>query len=393
MKTYTEALSDILRGIHNLGNEQLPLEQAMYRVLSEDVYSEADMPPFNKAAVDGFACRRADLGGDLKVIETIAAGSVPQKSIGGGECARIMTGAMVPEGADTVLMLEHTMETAPETIRFIEKETTSNFVKRGEETKLGDVVLEKGTHLFAQHLAVLASQGKTNPLVSKRPVVAIMSTGDELVEPSVTPQQGQIRNSNSTQLIAQTINAHAVPKYHGIIADNLQATQHAISNAIAQSDIILISGGVSVGDFDMVPQALRSLGIEVVFQKVAIKPGKPTLFARKGNCSIFGLPGNPVSSFINFEIFVKPLIYALMGARQPQHEVLMPMGIDFYRNKADRMEYLPVNIDSEGAVRPVVYHGSAHIHALCFATAIMVIPKGKNTLSKGELVYVRPISS
>lgn len=373
--------------------EREQLERALFRVLAEDIYSDSDMPPFDKAAVDGFACRRADIGDTLQVIETIAAGQLPQKSIGKGECSRIMTGAMLPKGADLVLMLEHTIDCGAEKIRFSGGDTHTNFALKAEEVKKGDLILSAGTHLLPQHIAILASQGITHPLVSKKPRVAIMSTGDELVEPGIAPRLGQIRNSNAYQLMAQTYQSHATPVYHGIVSDNLEATVLAIQKAIATSEIILISGGVSTGDFDLVPQALHSSNIEIVFHKVSIKPGKPTVFARAGKCCIFGLPGNPVSSLINFEIFVKPLISKLMGNQPHQQEFLIPMGVDFSRKKYDRLEFLPVSIDSDGAVQPVIYHGSAHIHAFCQATGIMSIPQGKQTIIKGELVNVRPISS
>jgi len=393
MITLTEALHEILNEVIPLETEREQLERALFSVLAEDIYSDSDMPPFDKAAVDGFACRRADIGDTLQVIETIAAGQLPQKSIGKGECSRIMTGAILPQGADLVLMLEHTIDCGPEKIRFSGGHTHTNFALKGEEVKKGDLILSRGTLVLPQHIAILASQGITHPLVSKKPRVGIMSTGDELVEPGIAPRLGQIRNSNAYQLMAQTHQAHATPVYHGIVSDNLEATVVAIQEAIATSQIILISGGVSAGDFDLVPQALHSSNIEIVFHKVAIKPGKPTVFARAGKCSIFGLPGNPVSSFINFEIFVKPLISKLMGNLPHQQEFLIPMGVDFSRKKYDRLEFLPVSIDAQGAVQPVIYHGSAHIHAFCQATGIMSIPQGKQTVSKGELVNVRPISS
>lgn len=391
MKSYQEALEIILSSAIATGNERVGLEESSGRVLAENVYSDMDMPPFDKAAVDGYACRRSDLGMELKVMELIAAGQVPSQRIEKGQCTKLMTGAMVPQGADMVLMVEVTNETIPGYIRFTGGESATNIAYKAEEIKTGDLVVKKGVQILPQHVAVLASVGYVNPLVSKKPRVAILSTGDELVEPREKPGPGQIRNSNATQLVAQVLKADAIPNYMGIVADTKEATDRALKRALAENDMVLVTGGVSVGDFDFVPEIMRKNQVEILFEKVAIKPGRPTVFGRTGHSSIFGLPGNPVSSFINFEVFVKPLLFKMMGLQWQPKNFTLQMEVDFYRKKADRLEFLPVIINPSGTVDLVTYHGSAHIHALCHANALMTIPAGINSFKKGESVHVRSL--
>lgn len=391
MIRFEEAREIILTAVKATGTERVDFNEALYRVLAEDVFSDVDMPPFDKSAVDGYACRREDLGKELKVLEVIPAGMVPTQPVGEGLCTKLMTGAMVPSGADTVIMVEQTEEIRSGVVRFTGQKTSSNIAIKAEDVKEGTLVLEKGTLILPQHIAILASVGWVQPLVGRQPRVAILSTGDELTEPADKPGPGQIRNSNGFQLIAQVRAAHCIPNYMGIIPDNEEATDQAISKALAENDMVLLTGGVSMGDFDFVPKIMRKNEVNILFQKVAVKPGKPTVFGMTERAYIFGLPGNPVSSFINFEVFAKPLLYQMMGFDWKPETLALPMGIDFFRKKADRLEFLPVIIDDSGNVSPVSYHGSAHIHAMCLADGIMRIPAGINEIKKGATVHVRPI--
>ncbi len=391
MISFEKALDLILNSARYLGDEPVDFMEAQNRVLAEDVFSDVDMPPFDKAAMDGFACRRADLGSELEVIETLAAGQVPQKTIGEGQCTRIMTGAMVPEGADTVIMVEQTEETGHERIRFTGEKTTPNIAYKAEDVKTGDLMWKKGQPILPSHIAIFAAVGCTSPLVAKQPRVAILSTGDELVEPQQKPGPGMIRNSNAWQLVAQVKSANCIPNYMGIVPDTPEDTEAAITKALAENDVVLLTGGVSMGDFDYVPAAMKKNNVEILFQKVAVKPGRPTVFGTTGNSYIFGLPGNPVSSYINFEVFVKPLLYKLMGHDFKPYELTLPMGVNYKRKKADRLEWLPVDINEQGEVIPVGYHGSAHIHAVCLSKALMKIPVDTFELTKGESVHVRPL--
>lgn len=391
MISFQNALDIILQSARPTGHESVDLMDSLNRVLAEDVFSDVNMPPFDKAAMDGFACRKQDLGQALAIIETIPAGKVPEKHIGAGQCSRIMTGAMVPEGADTVIMVEHTEDAGDNKVRFTAGKTMPNIAIKAEDVKVGDVMWQKGSPVLPAHIAIFSAVGYTKPLVARQPRVAILSTGDELVEPHQKPGPGMIRNSNAWQLIAQVKNAHCIPGYLGIVPDTAEDSEKAITRALSSSDVVLLTGGVSMGDFDFVPAAMKKNNVRILFQKVAVKPGRPTVFGVTDNSYIFGLPGNPVSSFINFDIFVKPLLYKMMGHDYLPRELVLPMGIDFRRKKADRLEWLPADINDSGEVIPVGYHGSAHIHAVCLAKGIMRVEIDTFDIPKGNKVHVRLI--
>ncbi len=391
MHSFKEAQDIIKESARYLGEERVDFMNSLNRVLAEDVISDVDMPPFDKAAMDGFACRRLDLGKELKLIETIAAGMVPQKTIEEGQCSRIMTGAMLPEGADTVIMVEQTEMVSEDVVRFTASQTTSNIARKAEDVKVGDVMWKKGSVILPSHIAIFAAVGWVNPLVARQPRVAILSTGDELVEPDEKPGPGMIRNSNSWQLMAQVRQANCIANYMGIVPDTEEDTEMAITKALAENDVVLLTGGVSMGDFDFVPLSMKKNEVDILFQKVAVKPGRPTVFGVTEKSYIFGLPGNPVSSYINFEVFVKPLLYQLMGSVYEPLQLKLPMGKSYSRKKADRLEWVPVDINSEGEVIPVAYHGSAHIHAVCLSKALMEVAIGTYDITKGEIVHVRPL--
>jgi molybdopterin molybdotransferase len=388
MIAFEEAYRKVIGSAAVLDWEIVGLAASLGRVLAEDVTSDSDMPPFDKSAVDGYACRKADLNDEFEVIEVIPAGKVPEKTITSGKCAKLMTGGMVPDGADTVIMVELTTETSVNHISFMQEKTSANICFMGEDIRKDEVVLKKGTFIRPQEIAVLASVGCVEPGVFLRPVVGIISTGDELVEPERTPAKSQIRNSNAAQLIAQVQKAGAIPQYFGIAADNEEATRKSIIEALENSDMVLLTGGVSMGDFDFVPQILEELGISIQFKSMAVQPGRPTVFGTKDGKYLFGLPGNPVSSFVQFELLVKPLIFALMGCDFKPLELKLPMGETYVRRQTKRKSFVPVFIKT-GKVYPVEYHGSAHIHSYIFADGIVAVELGETTLQEGAMVDVR----
>jgi molybdopterin molybdotransferase len=390
MILFEEALEIVTGAARQLSASAVPLVQAHGRILAQDIYADMDMPPFDKSAVDGYACRRADLDKPLEVIEIIPAGVVPAKMISPGTCSKLMTGGMMPQGADMVIMVEETELAGENTIRFTGAKSADNFCLTGEDIRENDLVLKSGTLLRPQHIAILASVGCVEPLVYNQPVVGVLSTGDELVEPHIKPAPSQIRNSNAAQLIAQIDTIGAKPQYFGIVADTLEDTRKAIEGAINNCNILLISGGVSMGDFDYVPQVLRESGFEVLFKSIAVQPGRPTVFARKGNTFLFGLPGNPVSSFVQFELLVKPLIFAMMGSKYAPTQIVMSMGTTYTRRNTKRKSFFPVLI-KQGKVFPVDYNGSAHIHSYVEAQGIVPVEIGKTTIAEGELTDVRLI--
>jgi len=367
------------------------LTDSLNCVLAEDVFADTDMPPFNKSAMDGYACRKEDLGNELLIIGEIPAGSVAQKLIGPNQCARIMTGAMVPEGADFVLMKEFAETTGINTIICSKLSDQANICYWAEDITKGELMLTKGTLIKPPHIAVLASVGIDRPLVFSRPSVAVISTGNELVEPSAVPQPQQIRNSNGFQLIAQLKAMGISPDYLGILKDSEPEIMSGLESAIQKYDIVLISGGVSVGDYDFVPPVLNRLGAKILLHGLNVKPGKHLLFAKLGNRSIFGLPGNPVSSLVQFELLVKPFILKLMGCTKIPGELKLPMAADYRRQKADNLLFVPVTLTAEGTVLPLEYHGSAHIHAYSGADGILEIPVGQHEIKKGEIVHVRQL--
>ncbi|HZK06614.1 MAG TPA: gephyrin-like molybdotransferase Glp [Bacteroidales bacterium] len=390
MILFKEALEIVTGAARQLPFTPVSLAQAHGRVLAQDVFSDMDMPPFDKSAMDGYACRRADLDKPLEVIEIIPAGVVPTKMILPGTCSKLMTGGMLPKGADMVIVVEETEPAGENRIRFTGTKSSDNFCRIGEDLRENDLVLKSGTLLRPQHIAILSSVGCVEPLVYDQPVMGVLSTGDELVEPHQRPAPSQIRNSNAAQLLSQIDNIGARPVYFGIVADTLEATREAIEAAINKCNILLLSGGVSMGDFDYVPQVLRESGFEVLFHSIAVQPGRPTVFARKEKTYLFGLPGNPVSSFVQFELLVKPFIFALMGSEYSPVQIQMPMGTTYTRRNTRRKSFIPVII-KQGKVFPVDYNGSAHIHAYVEAQGIVPVEIGKTTLAEGELTDVRLI--
>jgi molybdopterin molybdotransferase len=374
-----------------LGTERADFLHSSGRILAEDVFADADMPPFNKSAMDGYACRREDLGRELAVLEVIPAGQPPKYTIETGQCSKIMTGAKVPEGADTVFMVEDSEVIDPDKVRFTGSKTNSNICLKGEDLKEGDLVLNSGIQLKPQHIAILASVGCTRPLIYKSPTLGIISTGSELVNPEEKPLLSQIRNSNGPQLFTQGTKYGFHVKSYGIVADDEQLTTQIIEKSVTESDVTILSGGVSVGDFDFVPRIIQKLGFEIHFSKINIKPGQHTTFASKGNKHIIGLPGNPVSSFIQFEVFVLPFLRKLMNYTRPEMRLPISLSLDFNRKRSDREECLPVQLTNQNEVQMVDYHGSAHIHAYHQAFGFINIPAGKTEIKKGELVHVRPL--
>ncbi len=391
MITFEEALSVVNSIPVKPLAEKAGLDQAVGRVLAEDIFSDVEMPPFNKAAVDGYACRRSELPGPFEVLEVVPAGRLPQFIVGPGQCSKIMTGAMVPDGADTMIMVEHTGTLADGKILFLKEKTSSNIAWRAEDVKEGQLVLTSGTLLRPHHIAILASVGCDKPTVFRRPVVGIISTGDELVEPSEKPALGQIRNSNAWQLMAQARAIGLPVEYIGIAADTKESTSQLIASGFDRSDILLLTGGVSMGDFDFVPEVLDELGVSIQFKSIAVQPGRPTVFGTRDNKFLFGLPGNPVSSFVQFELLVKQLAFRMMGHRYKPQTVKLPMASEYIRKKAERKSFIPVRINAEGKIEPLEYHGSAHIHSYEGADGMLSVEIGENHINAGELRDVRQL--
>jgi len=403
MISFSKAFDIVMGTSRSTGFEHVDISNSLNRVLGQDVKSDLDMPPFDKSAMDGYACRAEDLALELDIIEIIQAGYVPQKEIGAYQCSKIMTGAMLPNGADCVIIVEETEENEQGKVRFtgaLEKDSNGDFkyfqkrkgnvCYKGEDILCNDIVLSKGELIKPQHIAVMASVGCANPLVAIKPKVGVIATGSELVEPHEKAEGPKIRNSNSYQLSAQIEQMGATANYYGIAEDTVEAIDSCIKKAIAENDILLVSGGVSMGDYDLVPGVLKKNDINILFDQVAIQPGKPTTFGTADSIICFGMPGNPVSTFVQFEILVKPLLYRIMGYEYRPKCFSLELGSTIKRKRAAREALIPVYIKGN-KVYQVNYNGSAHINAMCDAEYLVSMPVGITQITEGTVVDVRQI--
>ncbi len=374
---------------------------ALGLILAESIASDMDMPPFDKACVDGYAVRSADLAEEapaswiaLQVVEEIHAGYVASRTVGQGQAARIMTGAGMPAGADAVVMQEKTRSLAANRIEVPAGARPGlNVMPRGHEMRAGQVILEAGMRLRPQELGLLASAGAARFSVIRRPKVAVLSTGDELVPPEAKPGPGQIRNSNSTLLCALIHRAEAEPIPLGQVKDDPEALRRQIEQGL-QHDMLLLSGGVSVGQADLVPKTLESLDVQSLFHKVAMKPGKPVWFGRRGASLIFGLPGNPLSCMVGFELFVRPALRGMMGLTAAWPAAVPAVLEQAYALRSDRPAYYPALLawaDSGWRVRVLPWSGSSDLRAAAGANALISLPAGEHDWPVGSQVDVIPL--
>ncbi|HBG23994.1 MAG TPA: hypothetical protein DDX10_02800 [Rikenellaceae bacterium] len=415
MITFRQAIDLVLGSSLKLPCEDVPLWECTGRVLAVDIFADRDMPPFNKSAVDGFACRRGDLfpqGNEqiekrFTILETIPAGYRPTMEIKEGECSRIMTGAVVPNGADYVLMVEDSeVEDGFMKIRAGNKNEKgvlsatrgSNICYKGEDIKQGETIIKSGTTIGAAQVAVLAGAGVCSVRVSTRPKVGVLSTGDEIVEPHITPLDYQIRDSNGAQLTAQAKSC-ADAKFYGIVKDGRDELFAAIQKVSSECDILILTGGVSMGEFDYVPQVLTECGFKILFDRIAVQPGKPSTFGIKERAEpgkeiveplkvVFALPGNPVSSYVQFEMLVRPFIMKSMGGSYFPKSIILSSATEYKRRNSERTALIPVTIEKNGTFTPVKYNGSAHIMAMTLSDAVAMIPVGVTRIEKGETAEI-----
>ena len=369
-------------------SEAIRIDDALGRVLAETVLSPIDSPPFDKSAMDGFALPAGRSEARYRITETIAAGAASPRAVGRGECARIMTGAMIPPGADRVIRKEY-VEEMQGFIRPYTAEPGDNVIRKGSSLRAGQEVL--GPKVLApQDIGTLAASGIAMIAAAVPPVTRIICTGGEICAPGETLGPGQIYNSNGPQLRAQLAAMRCPCGPYEMVEDSPEALSAALRAALASADLVLLTGGVSAGDFDYVPGSLRDLGAEILFHGVAVKPGKPVLFARRGKGFIFGLPGNPVSTFVMFEVFVKPFLYRRMGIEWAPPAVRGVVTERISRRLAERAEFLPVRM-RQGLVRQVAFHGSSHQNALAEADGLIRVEKGVTEIVQGTEIDVRPI--
>lgn len=405
MITVDEALALVLKETRLGRAENVPLHRSEGRVLAEAVASDVDSPPHDKSIVDGFALRAEDVTNgvaELTVVEEIMAGMTPSQSIGAGQAARIMTGAPVPEGADCVAMIERTamIPTSAGTVRvrIMDERLRAgqNIVRRAAVMRAGETVLAPGTTLRPIEIGLLAEVGCAQVKVAERPVVAILSTGNELVDHAELPSAGQIRNSNGPMLAAAVERAGGESSDLGIGRDDPRQLRECITEGL-EADIVLVSGGVSMGDLDLAPAMFRELGVDEVFHKVRLKPGKPLWFGvRRGESStlVFGLPGNPVSSLVCFNLFVRPAMRRFLGVAACEPTRHSGRLTTAFRQRGERDTYAPAvaQWSAEGlAVTPLPSQGSGDLRALAAANALAIFPAGEHEHAAGDRVALIPL--
>ena len=378
--------------------ERVPLHAAAGRVLAEPVLADRDQPPFPRSTRDGFACRAADFGREpLRIVGQLRAGEAwTGTPVRAGEAVEIMTGAAVPTGADCVVMVEH-VSAADGHLRPAAARAMApgeNIVPAGAEAKAGEMVVPVGRRLASPQIAVAAACGAAELTVFLRPRVAILATGDELVGVSETPLPHQIRNSNSSTLAVQVQAAGGEAEVFPVVRDDEAATAAAIPEALG-CDLVLLTGGVSMGKFDFVEQALLALGAEFLFTGVRIQPGKPTVFGRLGAKHFFGLPGNPISTMVTFALFAAPVLRAVGGESETGPCFGMSRLEEEVRVKAGLTRFLPASVTSDihGArVRRIAWQGSGDLTAASRANAFLVVPETAEHLAPGEAVTVLEMS-
>ena len=360
-------------------------------VLQEDINAEMDMPPFNKSAMDGYACRWEDLESELSVKEVIPAGKIPQYSLKRGECSKIMTGAAIPENADCVFKVEDSKSVGENKVICTDLNSKRNICLKGEDFHKGDILLKKGLIIGPEHIAVMAANGLQQVKVSKSPKIGILVTGSELVEPGEILPIGKIRNSNALQIISLLDKMGFNADYYGIAKDDFDLLQNKIHHIIEKNDLTIVTGGASMGDFDFIPDIIEKLGFKLLWNRTGLKPGNPMSFGVKQNKYFVGLSGNPVSSLVQFEFLTKNIIYKLLGASYYPFRIKAILAEDFKRKSADRLGIIPVHVNAQGMIESIPFNGSAHINGLAMANALLEFPEGSNELKNGSHAFVRPI--
>ena len=394
MLSVDEARQRMLDTIPVLPSEKREIFECTGYVLAEALHAAENIPPFDNSAMDGFAVRAADVEGAteekpavLSVVETVAAGYAPTKQVAAGQAARIMTGAMMPEGADAVVMQEVTRQEGDEVKIFESIDKTGNVRFTGESVAEGQQVMGKGKHLRPPEVSMLASLNCAEATVHRKPTVAIVSTGDELTPLGEPLEPGKIRDSNRYGLYAQVEEAGGIPVDMGIAPDDEAETERIFRAALAKADALITSGGVSVGEHDVVKTVLAKLG-EINFWRVAMKPGKPQAYGIADGKPIFGLPGNPVSSLVVFELFVRPALLKMAGHTELLRPTFKATLAETVTNRDGRVNYMRAILevsDGEITAQTTGPQGSGILHSLVLANGLITIPTA-TTLQAGDRV-------
>jgi molybdopterin molybdotransferase len=395
MISVEEALGIVFSNLPERKTEQVQFRASLRRVLAEDLTATCNIPPFNRSAMDGYAVRAADVANapvELEIAGEIRAGGGMPDILPAGKAMSIMTGAPVPRGADAVQIVEECRVSGDGRRVTILKPVMAreNIARLGSEAAEGEIVLKTGHRIGPAEIAVLATFGYSRVQVWQNPSVAVFATGDELVEIDRVPRPDQIRNSNAYCIESQLTYMGLDSEYLGIVKDSKDDLREKMTQGL-QRDVLIITGGVSMGEYDFVQEVFEELGLEILFSKVAIKPGKPTVFARKGDTLIFGLPGNPISALVTFECFVRPALGSLCGMAQPQLHRMKGELLADMRQSSGRMAFFPAWVfwDEKGLkVEPLRWKSSADIIGFTGANATYIFPRNRDHLKKGEIVEV-----
>ncbi|HSL56141.1 MAG TPA: gephyrin-like molybdotransferase Glp [Pyrinomonadaceae bacterium] len=398
MISVAEAIQIVRQQTGTLAAEHVALEEVLGRVLATDVVADSDLPPFDRAQMDGYAVRAQDVTAAparLRIAGEAAAGRGWHHELGEGQAVRIMTGAPVPAGADSVQQVELTTELKDGTVvEMLEAvELGKSIVKRGSEIKAGEVVLPSGTTINAAMMAVLAAFGYAQVEVFRKPRVAVLATGSELVAVDQKPGQDQIRDSNNYSISAYAQLAGAVVERMPLTGDETHLLKKQIAEAAKRCDLIVTSGGVSMGVYDVTKAALKELDAEIFFERVALRPGKPTVFARLPNGTlVFGLPGNPVSVSVTFNLFARTALLSMQGTAEPALKRETAVLAKSVKGTTDRESYLPAqlttNDDAELVAFPLKWGGSSDFVAFALTTALLIVPANVRATEAGSLVSV-----
>lgn len=392
-----EALEIVLSQVKVLPPERVNLLSSLGRTLAEDVYADLDIPGFDRAAMDGYAAISKDTDSAsrkkpvvLEVIADVPAGYSTKKVVKSGKAVRIMTGAPLPRGADAVVMVEDTEKQEGKVKIFRRVNPEENVSFAGEDVKKGELILPQGSLIRPAEVAMLATLGKKNALVRTKPKVAIVSTGDELVEVGKTLEKGEIYDSNSFALFSQVLLSGGEPYRLGIARDKKENLLARIKEGLSYQ-LLILSGGVSVGDYDLVADVLREAGVKMMFWKVAVKPGKPTFFGMRKDTLVFGLPGYPVSSMVNFENLVRPAIFSMLGQRDWQRIRVKAILKEAVLSGGKRKKFIRVKLVKEGdsyMAVPAPCQHSGVLKSMVWADGFLILPGEVKRIEKGKEVSV-----
>lgn len=381
-----EARAAVLDQARPLAAEPVPLRDALGRVLAGDVVAAGDVPAFDNSAMDGFAVRSGPAGRTLRIVDESRAGAPAASALGDGEAIRISTGAQIPAGADAVLQIERVR--VDEDAVTLEEDVTPgrNLRPAGDDLRAGDTILGAGARLGAAELGLAAACGRATVSCARVPNVVVLATGDELVAPGDPLGPGQLHETNGLTLAALATHAGAHVAAIGVVRDTAEETRTAIADALERADVVVLSGGVSVGPHDHVKPALAELGVEETFWGVALRPGRPTWFGTRGDVLVFGLPGNPVSAMVTFILFARPALTALQGAPHVPEREKARLATELPRHP-DRDECVRV-ILRDGVATPTGPQGSHQLRSMHGADGLAIVPTGDGVLAAGAEVAI-----